>query len=93
MSIDDILGTLKIEATDARKRILKRVIARGENEFTIEEIFNQKDKKLALSKTVVSNTLRMFVARGLIYESGVRKAPHRGRPQVLMKLTSKFKDT
>lgn len=94
MDIVKIFETLKIEATDTRKAVLHRVLAKGENEFTIDEICKGKDsKKLRIGKTAVSGTLRLFVARGLLMQSGVKKAPHRGRPEVLMKIAPKFLST
>lgn len=85
-----ILESLKIEPTDGRLMVLKMVLTRTED-FTIEEICNEKDEqKLPISTTSLTNTLRLLRARKLIIESGSRRSPHRGRPELLFKIDHEF---
>jgi hypothetical protein len=88
---DKIWRTLKISPTYARTEILKISLSMTQ-EFSIEDINNEKEKyNLSLSRTAISNIMRLFHVRGLLIQSGERKSPMRGRPELLFKISPKFR--
>lgn len=82
---------MRIQPTLVRIALLKILLQKKSDTFSIEDITAEKDKaNIMVSKTAVTNTLRLFQVRGLLLHAGERKFPHRGRPEVLFKVSAEF---
>jgi hypothetical protein len=89
---DKIWRALKVSPTYGRAQVLKILLNRAQ-EFSIDDICDEKEKyNLTLSKTAVSSIMRLFHVRGLLVQSGERKGPARGRPELLFKISPTFRD-
>jgi predicted ArsR family transcriptional regulator len=89
---DKLWSALKISPTYSRTQVLKILLNRTQ-EFSIDDICEERvNYNLTLSKTAVSNIMRLFHVRGLLVQSGERRGPARGRPELLFKISPVFRD-
>ena len=79
-----ILSFLKLKVTTVRMEVLKAILSKGQETFSIVEIDKTIANKNGFSKSSIVATFDLFKTRGLIVEKKKGRAANRiGRPQKL----------
>jgi hypothetical protein len=85
---NQILHSFKIKPTSIRTDILKAILDKEGNGFSVSEIYKKIIRSRLLSKTTVIATINLFKARGLIIEVSDKpggKIKPVGRPETKFK--------
>lgn len=91
MTEQEIFDALKIQPTEVRKAIIKIILAKKNDPFTIDEIYEEKSRKtFNFTKTSVANTLRLLQVRGFLVPAGEKKYPRRGRPVLVFRVAAGY---
>jgi hypothetical protein len=91
MTDQQIFDALKIHPTDVRRAIMKILLSREAEPFTIDEIYQEQTrKKFSFTKTSVANTLRLLRVRGFLVPAGEKKYTQRGRPVSLFQIAAGY---